>query len=65
MRTQISDIEFDTPPELNCGVSMDLAWRIMREGQIATIPIVRDDGTLHGMLSAGDMPGRRPGGGVT
>ena len=55
MRTQISDIEFDTPPELNCGVSMDLAWRIMREGQIATIPIVRDDGTLHGMLSAGDI----------
>lgn len=27
----------------------------MREGQIATIPIVRDDGTLHGMLSAGDI----------
>ena len=55
MRTQISDIEYDTPPELNCGVSMDLAWRIMRDGQIATIPIVRDDGTLHGMLSAGDI----------
>ena len=55
MRTQVCDLDFDRPPELNCSVTMDLAWRIMREGQIATIPIVRDDGTLHGMLSAGDI----------
>lgn len=55
MRTQVSDIEYDTPPELNCGVAMDLAWRIMRDGKIATIPIVHEDGTLHGMLSAGDI----------
>ncbi len=55
MRTQVCDLDFDRPPELNCSVTMDLAWRTMREGEIATIPIVRDDGTLHGMLSAGDI----------
>ena len=55
MRTQVCDLDFDRPPELNCSVTMDLAWRTMREGEIATMPIVNDDGTLYGMLSAGDI----------
>lgn len=44
MRTQVRDLDFDRPPELNCSVTMDLAWRTMREGEIATMPIVNDDG---------------------
>ena len=55
MRTQVCDLDFDRPPELNCSVTMDLAWRTMREGQIATMPIVNEDGSLYGMLSAGDI----------
>lgn len=55
MRTQVRDLDFDRPPELNCSVTMDLAWRTMRDGEIATMPIVNDDGTLYGMLSAGDI----------
>ena len=55
MRTQVCDLDYDRPPELNCSVTMDLAWRTMREGQIATMPIVNEDGTLYGMLSAGDI----------
>ena len=55
MRTQVRDLEFDRPPVLNCSVSMDLAWRTMKEGEIATMPIVNDDGTLYGMLSSGDI----------
>ncbi len=55
MRTQVRDLDFDRPPELNCSVTMDLAWRTMREGEIATMPIVNDDGSLYGMLSAGDI----------
>ena len=55
MRTQVCDLDFDRPPELNCSVTMDLAWRTMREGEIATMPIVNDDGTLYGMLSSGDI----------
>ena len=55
MHTQVCDLDYDRPPELNCSVTMDLAWRTMREGQIATMPIVNEDGTLYGMLSAGDI----------
>lgn len=55
MRTQVCDIDFDRPPELNRSVTMDLAWRTMRDDKIATMPILNEDGTLYGMLSAGDI----------
>ena len=55
MRTQVRDLDFDRPPELNCSVSLDLAWRTMREGEISTMPIVNDDGSLFGMLSSSDI----------
>ena len=41
MRTQVRDLDFDRPPELNCSVTMDLAWRTMREGEIATMRLER------------------------
>ena len=55
MRTQVCDIDYDTPPKLNHSVTMDLAWHTMREEEIATMPILNDDGSLYGMLSAGDI----------
>ena len=55
MRTQICDLDFDHPPELDRSVTLDLAWRTMRDGEFATLPILNDDGTLYGMLSAGDI----------
>jgi len=55
MRTQVCDLDFDHPPELRMSVTLDLAWQSMREGKIATIPILNDDGTLYGVLSAGDV----------
>lgn len=55
MRNQVCDLDFDRPLELNRSVTMDLAWRTMRDGKIATLPILNDDGTLYGMLSAGDI----------
>lgn len=55
MRTQVKDLDYDKPPELNRSVTMDLAWRTMRDDQISTMPILNDDGTLYGMLSAGDI----------
>ena len=55
MRTQIRDLDFDHPPELDKSVTMDLAWRTMREQQTATLPILNDDGSLYGMLSSGDI----------
>ena len=34
---------------------MDRAWHIMREQRISAIPVVNEDGTLYGTLSAGDI----------
>ena len=55
MRNQVCDLDFDHPPELHRSVPLELAWQSMRDGQIATIPILNDDGTLYGVLSAGDV----------
>ena len=55
VRTQVRDLEFDRPPCLDASVTMDRAWKLMREQRISAIPVVNEDGTLHGMLSAGDI----------
>ena len=55
MRTQVCDLDFDHPPELHRSVPLELAWQSMRDGEVATIPILNDDGTLYGILSAGDV----------
>lgn len=55
VRTQVRDLDFDTPPALNASVTMDRAWRIMREERISAMPVTNEDGTLYGILSAGDI----------
>ena len=55
VRTQVRDLDFDTPPALNSSVTMDRAWHIMREERISAIPVTNEDGTLYGILSAGDI----------
>ena len=55
LRTQVCDLDYDTPPSLNASVTMDRAWHIMREQKISAVPIVNADGTLYGTLSAGDI----------
>ncbi len=55
MRTQVRDLEYDRTPDLHRSCTMDLAWRTMRQSGFKTIPIANDDGTLLGMLSAGDI----------
>lgn len=55
VRTQVCDLEYDTPPCLNASVTMDRAWHVMREQRISAVPVVNEDGTLYGMLSAGDI----------
>ena len=55
VRTQVEDLDYDTPPALNATVTMDRAWHIMREQRISAIPVVNEDGTLYGTLSAGDI----------
>ena len=52
MYTQVRDLDFDTPPVLNTGVTVGRAWDILQEQKnISAVPVVNEDGTLYGMLS--------------
>ena len=55
MRTQVQDIDYDLTPALDRSVPLDLAWHTMRDGAVSVVPIVNENGTLFGMLSAGDI----------
>ena len=43
VRTQVEDLDYDTPPALNATVTMDRAWHIMREQKISAIPVINED----------------------
>ncbi len=55
VRTQVRDLDFDTPPALSSSVTMSRAWYMMREEKVSVIPVINEDGTLYGTLSAGDI----------
>ena len=49
---QVRDLDFDTPPILNTGVSVGMAWNELQEyPTIAAVPVAREDGRLYGILS--------------
>ena len=52
LRTQVSDLNFDTPPALNKAATVDRAWQLLhRDENTVALPVVEEDGTLFGMLS--------------
>ena len=56
MRTQVQDLEFDTPPALSAALTVARGWDILRnDATIAAIPVTKEDGSLFGMLSSGDV----------
>ena len=55
VRTQVRDLDYDTPPTLSAGASISRAWQMMQADRISVLPVANEDGTLYGMLSAGDV----------
>ena len=56
MYTQVRDLEFDEPPVLSAGVTVGRAWEALQSDEVnSDIPVINDDGTLYGMLSAEDV----------
>ena len=55
LRTQVRDLDFDTPPALSPAVTVSRAWELMKKDKLRVLPIENEDGTLYGMLSAGDV----------
>ncbi|MBQ2928162.1 MAG: putative manganese-dependent inorganic diphosphatase [Oscillospiraceae bacterium] len=53
---QVRDLDFDTPPILDTGVTVGRAWDEFQEyPTIAAIPVARENGTLYGILSKTDI----------
>ena len=55
VRTQVRDLDYDTPPILSPGATISRAWETMQEHKISSLPVANEDGTLYGTLSAGDV----------
>lgn len=57
LRTQVRDLDFDTPPCLSRGATVSRAWNLLHggSGDIQALPVVNDDGTLFGMTTMGDV----------
>ncbi|MEG2222194.1 MAG: putative manganese-dependent inorganic diphosphatase [Oscillospiraceae bacterium] len=56
VRTQVRDLDYDTPPTLSAGVTISRAWQTLQNDvHISAIPVANEDGTLFGMLSSGDI----------
>ena len=60
VRTQVSDIEFDTPPALDQGVPVSYAWKMLhaQKNTVSALPIKNEDGTILGMVTAGKIAER-------
>jgi manganese-dependent inorganic pyrophosphatase len=56
MRTQVRDLEYDTPPALSGAVTVSRAWAALQSNKgIPSIPVTTEDGSLFGMLSAAEI----------
>lgn len=55
LRTQVKDLDYDTPTTLSAAVTINHAWQAMQADKIPALPVANEDGTLYGMLSAGDV----------
>lgn len=55
VRTQVKDIEIRKTQGVSDKISLKKAWNIMQENTVATLPSVRTDGTLEGLITVGDI----------
>lgn len=53
VRTQVSDLDYDTPPILSAAVSVYHAWQtiVTDTAGVPTLPVTDEDGKLYGMLT--------------
>lgn len=55
VRTQVRDIDIRKTKGVADNISLKMAWNIMQENNVVTIPSVREDGTLEGLITVGDI----------
>ena len=54
VRTQVCDIDYDTPPTLGEAVPVSYAWKMLhtQENSVSALPITHEDGSLFGMVTS-------------
>ena len=58
MRTQVRDLDYDTPPALSGAVTVSRAWAALQSNKaksIPAIPVTNENGELYGMLSPSEI----------
>ena len=55
VKTQVKDIEIRKTKGVDKGISLKNAWGRMRQDKIVTLPCVREDGRLEGVITIGDI----------
>ncbi len=55
VRTQVFDIDVVRVPGVSSDISLKKAWEIMKEGTLVTLPVVRKDGRLEGLITIEDI----------
>lgn len=56
VRTQVRDLEYDTPPAIHRSVTVSRAWSVLKSDHgILAMPVTDDEGKLFGMLTPGDI----------
>lgn len=55
LRTQVQDLDYDTPPVLSPAATVSRAWQIMQTDGFKVLPVAAEDGTICGMITAGDI----------
>lgn len=57
VRTQVADVDYDTPPSLDAGVPVSYAWQVLQNEQdsVSALPITKEDGHLFGLVTSGGI----------
>ena len=57
VRTQVCDIDYDTPPSVGAGVPVSYAWSMLHKenNTVSALPITNEDGSLFGLVTAGGI----------
>ena len=59
VRTQVADIDYDTPPTVGSGVPVSFAWQVLKnqKDSVSALPVIDEDGRLFGLVTAGRLAG--------
>lgn len=55
VKTQVRDIEIRETKGVKKNLSLKIAWNLMQEANVVTIPAVTEEGMLEGLITVGDI----------